>query len=266
MLLSNLLISDGLNDSFYIQKESISDDSKIDLTEPLPNAGFFGVIRFVLQNGLFDIQERSTNTSLHTEKPLQSLSRATASSFPIALSILRRLVSQSLSIDPQTSTVFMKMKGDALQKYIVGDSVFQRKKCEGVYLQFQLLRYARSVHNKVGNIALEIWNNPALPSTPAHVLNPLLGLISDVLVSLDDSVMDDSLKQTMGNERNGGTVSRSQPNNTNNSGALLDLNRNLRTFRTLSMIRPLGPNEEPNLSQSTNPVQPSEATDRKSVV
>lgn len=180
MILCNSLYHDGLGDSFLLLSEETKTSEKARKTT-LPSSGFYNAIRLVIRSGLSGAKEAFSQLDCHSLTK-QRLSRAVASSFPSAVSLLRRLSSQNLLIDPQLGASLHKLNLSDFAMFlddpdIPNDRIFS----------FRHNSFARSIHCQIGAITHEFWSNPDLKYCPAYVLNPILSLVLEVLTCVEQS-------------------------------------------------------------------------------
>jgi len=174
LLLFSLLNEAGILLDFRESKASCDPGSDADL----PSDGFIGAIRFVLSEGLSDMQRRALSSADSTS-PEQKLSRYTAASFPPALALLRRLVSRSILTESGTNFSLAQMPPADLDKLVGGQGQIERS--------FHTGRFCRSLYTCVANISVEMWGDSRLANAPAHVIHPTLNLLADTMSSLKRS-------------------------------------------------------------------------------
>jgi hypothetical protein len=186
LILCNSLYHDGLQDSFLLptDKRTVSDEEE---NPCLPSTGFYGAIRYVMRNGLNGMKKMRLQLESHTSTK-QRLSRAIASSFPSAVSLLRRLSSQSLLIDPQLGNTLQKMNVSDFQMFLDDSS----EMADDRIFSFRHNSFARSVHCHIGAITQEFWMNPDLKHCPPYVLNSILSLVFEVLTCVEQSARKSS--------------------------------------------------------------------------
>lgn len=173
----------GLN-AEYVKKKSIYFD--MCHSNLLPSSGFYAAIRTLIRFSLEEIAavqtDRETNIS-----PSQTLSRAVAASLPSAISLLRKLSSQSLSIDSSMSESIGKLEKSEFMKFLSSSNDIIASKDDLVF-SFRQGPLARSVHYYIGAITLEFWADKNLRHCPAHLLYPILGLVKDAMHCLKESI------------------------------------------------------------------------------
>jgi len=197
-LLCNILYHDGLHDAFILpsinidigQKEISSEVDK----KCVPSSGFYGAIRYVLKHSLSDIAQMETSLDDTASHPKQRVSKTVASCFPATLSLLGRLSSQSLSIEPDVVAVLRKTKFVDFSLFLHENSDEANAENNDCIFSFQQNSFARVVHCNIGAITHELWKNPELKNCPPHVLEPLFILMREVLSCLQDSVKEEGNK------------------------------------------------------------------------
>lgn len=159
----------------------------------LPSSGFLGALRFVLAEGLDDVNALAdrVGTTAYTSSANQVLTRYTAASLPPAIALLRRLVSLSPLTD-STSTACValkKMKPADLDKLFGA-----RGRIESIDRRFHMGLFCRSLYSTISGIAVELWKNPRLASVPAHILHPVLNLYGESMraLQLSTKIGDDN--------------------------------------------------------------------------
>mmetsp|Transcript_9044 Transcript_9044/g.11092 ORF Transcript_9044/g.11092 Transcript_9044/m.11092 type:complete len:4662 (-) Transcript_9044:66-14051(-) len=157
------------------------DEDSLSRPRALPNVGFLNAIRFVLKHSLEDMSSFQSQVV----KPCQRLSRSVSSSFPPTLTLLRRLSIRSLIVDSQMGSILGRMKSTDLAN-LFGENACEA--CEiGESTTFHPSKFARTLHVIIGNICLEFYKNPLLPDAPAHIIHPVVSLISEILSSLEEA-------------------------------------------------------------------------------
>ena len=190
LIFCNFLIHDGLSEAFFIPDLENLEKMENHLTiGKIPDSGFYEAIRFVLRYGIADMK---TLCNIHTQTPDTPLrqSKIVASSFPSALSLLRRLTSQSLLIDNAVGGILQKMEGEEFLRFIFGDFDERESFLENKIFSFRQQAFARYVHCTIGLITKELWSDQNIKFAPAHVLNPIASLVNEVLISLENSCND----------------------------------------------------------------------------
>lgn len=203
LIFCNLLVHDGFSEAFFIPNlESFEKDSDQLTITKIPDSGFYKAIRFVLSYGLKDMKKvyMAIDTK-ETAITFQRQSKIVASSFPSALSLLRRLTSQSLLIDNNVGLFLSKMKGTEFMSCIAGDCNEPDKILENKIFSFRQHAFARYVHCTIGHITEELWSDQNLKFAPPHVLYPIASLVNEVFVSLDNSCKSSSLNESEENDR-----------------------------------------------------------------
>lgn len=177
----------------FVDKKK-SEDQELSSANEGP-AGFLEAIVEVFKFSLKDTKDMAEKATLQAmdtteehhkdgaknqEKPLR-LGRVVASSLPPTITLVRRLMSRLL-VDSQMDTALTKMqKGDFLQLMCLPVDVV-----DGNELEFDANQFTRAFRLEVAKIAMEALGNKHTSQAPAHVLHPLLSMISDVLRCLEE--------------------------------------------------------------------------------
>ena len=194
LIFCNLLVHDGLSDTIFIPELHSNENGR---SSELPTSGFYGAIRSVLRYGLMDMATNFHCEDNEQEKHamIQRQSKIVASSFPPALSLLQRLNTQSLQIDPSLGSYLNKMNGKDFINFIAGDLKDGEIILANNIFSFRVGAFARSVHCTIAFIAEELWSDSNLKYAPPHVLNPILSFMSEVFVSLEKSSRNDASEE-----------------------------------------------------------------------
>ena len=191
LVLCNCLYHDGLHDSFLLLVDKTEQAEEVDIQTQIPKSGFYAAVRSVIKYGFAAIKEFQCQDHAQVNKRLD---RVIASSLPTALSLLRRLSSQSLLIDPSLGDILQKMHIIDFAQFLCDPSKPFEFDMEGRIFSFRQDSFARSVHCKIGAIAHDFWMNKDLKHCPPHVLNSVLSLVQDVLTCVEDSAKKSSTK------------------------------------------------------------------------
>lgn len=190
LIFCNILIHDDLSEAFFIPDLENLEKVENQLTiGKIPDSGFYDAIRFVLRYGIADMKTLCISQTQTPDTPLRQ-SKIVASSFPSALSLLRRLTSQSLLIDNAVGGFLQKMEGEEFLMFLAGDFVERGSFLKNKIFSFRQQAFARYVHCTIGLIAEELWSDQNIKFAPAHVLNPIASLVNEVFISLDNSCND----------------------------------------------------------------------------
>jgi len=255
-LLLNFLALGGWKAGIF----EVERDDKID---PITTeCGFISAIRFVLQHSLqdvecFAIKEKSTqhenvqiakqdgesHHSLH-----QSVSRVVASSFPPVLSLLRRLMSRSLLIDSQMSTILTKMKPSDLE-FLLSNVVTPDKTNQTP--SFNAYCFTRELHLKLAEVSFNTLSDRRFAFAPAHIVYPWMNFMGEIISTLEEAGKPKQITNTHENP----TSSRAR----SPLSELSDYNQRLaRNLSSMSVL--LGrPGARP-IERSTEPFEPSESS------
>lgn len=181
-------ISDHLKDQ-YSEKaseknRSIFEESQGDIIKS--NFGFYEAIRVLISTSAHEIAQMQENRSTKLS-PLQCVPRSIASSLPSALSLLRRLSSQTLSIESSMSESIGKMEKHVFLKFMRSKRGMVELNTNLIY-SFRQGPFALAVHSHISALTIDIWKNPNLIHFPVHLLNPILGLVKDTMHCLKESM------------------------------------------------------------------------------
>jgi Domain of Unknown Function (DUF913). len=183
IVLCNCLFHDGLHDSFLLS--STDEDKKIQREQySLPEIGFYAAIRVVISYSLEEMKDILLKSECDMK---QRLNRSVASSFPSALSLLRRLSSQSLLIDPPLTSYLQKLNKTDFCSFLFDSTEGKMVETDEVIFSFRHSTFARSVHCQIGAITQELIENMDLIYCPPFILNSVLSLLREVLICLEDS-------------------------------------------------------------------------------
>lgn len=150
------------------------------------NVGFYEAIRVLIKFSLDEIAKMQEGR-VAKSCPSQCVPRSIAASLPSALSLLRRLSSQTLSIESSMSELIGKMEKDVFLKLMQSNkSTIQ---CDSnLIFSFRQSPFALAVHSHIGALTIDIWKNSQLSYCPAHLLNPILVLVKDTMHCLKESM------------------------------------------------------------------------------
>jgi len=116
----------------------------------------------------------------------QRLSRAAACSLPSALALFRRLGSRSLIVESQMSSILNRLKpADLLSLF--GEDVVKVNEIDADSSFFAPDRFARCLHCTIANLLGEVWSDDQFTFAPAFVVYPIVTLINEIIVSLEES-------------------------------------------------------------------------------
>ena len=156
-------------------------------SESLPVEGVLDAIRFIIKNGLQDmesqfIKNKRGETIQNSCK--QRLSRSIAASIAPTICFLRRLMNHSLIVDSQLSTVLSKMKHANFVEF-VGPNVANY--CHGADKFFHAGKFTRTLHCRIAQVTLDIFTDPKIRFTAAYVLHTVLILLKEITIALEES-------------------------------------------------------------------------------
>jgi len=150
------------------------------------NVGFYEAIRVLMLTSAHEIAQMHEGRSTKL-CPSHCVPRSIASSLPSALSLLRRLSSQTLSIESSMSEVIGKMEKHVFLKFMRSKRGTVQLNTNLIY-SFRQSPFALAVHSHISALTIDIWKNPHLRHFPAHLLNPILGLVKDTMHCLKESM------------------------------------------------------------------------------
>jgi len=188
LFLCNMLLHDGV-DNVLFTTDNIAKTSDDEEGEKVsPTSGFLSAIRFVIKFGLSDMAKIAKENALKdvdtkegkdqlSNRAKQRVSKAVASSFPSAISLLRKLVSKSLGIDQQIRSCLSKMKSEDLRIFLIDDARSTLADNDDLIISYQNFLFVCAVNCSVGAVALELWTNPHLVFAPSYVMNPIVSLL-----------------------------------------------------------------------------------------
>jgi E3 ubiquitin-protein ligase HUWE1 len=180
------------------------------------NTGFYEAIRVLMEFSLDEIAEMQEVRSAKL-CPSQRVPRSIAASLPSALSLLRRLSSQTLSIESSMSELIGKMEKHVFLKFMRSNT--NTIQCDSdLVFSFRQSPFALAVHSHIGALTIGIWKHPQLRHCPAHLINPILGLVKDTMHCLKESMdrkdirnrtsLDNVIPFSLGQERSVPSISR----------------------------------------------------------
>ena len=176
-MICNILIHDGINGSPIIPELLVRRTKKPSFLKP----GIFSAVKHIIEFSLcntadmFDLNQSSTKR--------QCLSREVASSLPSAISFVKKLAPKSLHSDQQLSSFMSKMSSTSLNELLFGDC--KMKGLDDSSIAFSNILLNRSLNYIMGTFTHEIWSNPLLKKCPAHIVNTVVSLMTDTLLTLE---------------------------------------------------------------------------------
>ena len=186
-LFCNLLLHDGFTEIMFLPRSNCDENFNINNDQILSNSGLFKAIRTVLQYGVNDMLATfDAHKHDRWKKGIQTQSKIVASSFPSALSLLRRLASQSLSIEIHAIEHLNSMKAEDCLQFIASDYEVQGNLLEQSFFSVRNT-FACFVNYQITTVIHGLWCDKNLKYVPPHVLNPILSLLKDVFLSLENS-------------------------------------------------------------------------------
>lgn len=184
-LLVNLVSSDPFVDTLFAARDGASEtEGELRLNDVV---GLFGACHIVLKAGIADFSRRLR--VIHADaagRPFQRVSRSVASSFPPLITGLRRLVSSNMSSSPVASIMSRLKWNDASRVLGQVDTriAFSPESKDGF---FEPEIFISGLHVAVSRLIRITWTTPDFITTPAHLMYPFVGLVGDVIASLDES-------------------------------------------------------------------------------
>jgi len=243
-----------------------------------------------------DVNEDSEKTLRISTRQNQRLSRVVSASLPPAITLLRRLTSRSTLISSHMSSVLSRMKPADLEELVgaphnsissaattaaTTKSNTKSDTASGQSLDlvtssntnkhdlpaFHPGQFARGLHCTVAKLTLEVWIDPRLTCAPSHVIYPIVSLVGEILVSLEEAskaiTMEESSKNgTTTRSSNGGRSSGSSgPGWTNRSELQGRIPRGISANLPAAMSVFLGGATRSNAPRLfSSPFEPSEET------
>lgn len=251
-LLVNLMVGDGWKDGIYPAQTS---------DEPT-RSGIISAIRFVLLHSLRDMAVHAAKDSVPEEleqkdlaecapRTTQRMSRAVAVALSPTLTLLRRLVSRQQLVETQMASALTKMSENDMATFLT--SLPKDESDDAPKPKFNAVQFARRLSLEIGKLTLEVWSDDDFSSVPSHVMHPYLGLMGDVLRSLEEAAKVVNPSPAAGTENTAEALLSSV------SGRLRDLqdptSRHGRILASMGLLRgALGNNAE----ESAEPFEPSE--------
>ena len=197
LIFSNILIHDGLVNAIFVPDESNKNlKAKSNVSKQFDNSSLYRALRNVLQFCLEEMSmaHKGINTQMDCLKYKLSQSKVVASCFTPAVSLLRRLVSQSLLMDSQVNSHLEKIDGKEFLELVASDCDIDAL-LENKFVSFRHHAFARSVHSDVSYLVEECWGNKHFKFAPPHALNPLLALLHETFISLEISIAKETTEQ-----------------------------------------------------------------------
>lgn len=191
-------VSDEWKDGLYAAINSACKQDADNSTAVEGSGAIYSAIQFVLMHSLRDMamfaakerasmqgegseqnddSERKDGTDL--SHGAQRMSRATASSLPCALSLLRRLISRPLIVDSQMSTALAKMKESDFIALVANIPQRSIVSTDTPKAKFNAVRFTRALHIKLARLSSDIWSDERFASAPAHVIHPFITYIGE---------------------------------------------------------------------------------------
>ena len=138
----------------------------------------FDCVGYVFEHCLCVFAKRVDNPLTSKEM----LSRSVASCYPPLLKFLRRLMSTPISSSP-VATVMSRLKAKTLAP-LLGDD------CTGAFSSgdfFQPEAFVSVMQLKISRATFKTWEDPRFAHAPPHQIHPMLSLVGDVVVTLEES-------------------------------------------------------------------------------
>ena len=191
-------VSDEWKDGLYAAINCACKQDADNSTAVEGSGAIYSAIRFVLMHSLRDMamfaaKERASMQGEGSEQKdgsektdgtdlshgAQRMSRATASSLPCALSLLRRLISRPLIVDTQMSTALAKMKESDFIALVANIPQRNIVSTDTPKAKFNAVRFTRALHMKLARLSSDIWSDERFASAPAHVIHPFITYIGE---------------------------------------------------------------------------------------
>lgn len=128
------------------------------------------------------------------QRPPQRVGHSVAACFPPVIKFLRRLVSTPIASSP-VATVMSRIKWKHLRQILSLSSVAdadhdnadsQKKEDEGDNEFFQPEVLTKSVQLQISELVRQAWVDDRIALAPPHLLHPVLSLVGDVIVGLEE--------------------------------------------------------------------------------
>ncbi|GKY98288.1 hypothetical protein MPSEU_000786400 [Mayamaea pseudoterrestris] len=142
----------------------------------------------VLQQGMrlmsLSTQYNSNSGHEQAQSSASRLDRSVAASFPLIISLIRRLLTTPISSSPVAS-VMSRMKWKDISNLVgkanLDDCFVSSSSNDGF---FEPERFVKVLNLSVSRLVHKAWQDPNLMFVPSHVMHPLVNLVGDVVAEL----------------------------------------------------------------------------------